>query len=191
MASSAAGAAAITTYSDRAAFESALASLTLDTLAGLARGSSSGITHRPGYSIVSAAQYGCTMEADCADNTAAGISYADGTPYLWSYRGDDTFTFSTAVNGFGFDFADPPAFYSGGFATIDGLPATATSGFFGLITSEAKDSFSVGQTGSYMVLDNVTFGLSGVPAEVPEPALPALLSAGLLSLALSRRAARR
>lgn len=188
LASFASEAATITTYNNRAAFESALAGETVDLLDGLARGWYAGVTVRPGYSFVSSDQYGCHLTIDCGDNSSEGVAFTDGTPYLWSYGGADVFTFASAVNGFGFDFADPACCKTGSFAIIDGLASSAGKGFFGLISSDAKTQFSVDQTGPYMVMDKLTFGLlAAAPGAVPEPSAPALVGLCLLGVAWSRR----
>jgi hypothetical protein len=89
--------AALITYTDRAAFEAALTSFSIDDFTSIPAGSFSSID-RGDYSIASPGMYGCVNNPNaCGPQPPAG----DGIG-LFHYSGADTFTFDTAINGFGF-----------------------------------------------------------------------------------------
>lgn len=187
-AGAAAGASAATvSYTDRAAFEAALSGVAIDKLDGVPHGTFGGNQARPGYTISTPQMYGCASAGDCGDNSSRGIDYTgNGTAYIWNYLGADTFTFNSAVNGFGFDFAAPSCCSGSSSPIINGFAASADWGFFGVISDVATTSFTVDQTSSFLVMDDITFGLAA-PTDVPEPALPALVGISLLGLAAARR----
>jgi hypothetical protein len=174
-------AATMTTYTDRAAFEAALASFTVDTMDGIEQYTFAGTKVRPGYSLSTNLMYGCINHAGCGNNALVGFDNA----YLWNYTGADTFTFDSAVNGFGFTYSNPNG-YSGAFPILEGFQAQSKAGFFGVISSDLMTTFSVDQDDSFMLMDNLTFGVAASTA-VPEPTMPALLGISLLALGLSRR----
>ncbi len=174
--------ATIVTYTDRTAFETALASFTVDSLNGIPQYFHSGETSRPGYTISTPQMYGCVDHGGCGDNSSIGFD----SSYLWNYVGQDTFTFSLAVNGFGFDYANPTCCNYGTQPILNGFTAPTSSGFFGVISSVALTSFTLDQTNAFMLLDNLTYG-SGTSSSVPEPSTFILLGLGLLGLGISRK----
>lgn len=174
--------ASVITYTDRTAFQAALASFTVDSLNGIQQYSKSGNIVRSGYTINTPLMYGCVNHIGCGNNAGIGFD----SSYLWNYQGLDTFTFASAVNGFGFDYANPTCCSSGTKPVLNGINATNTSGFFGIISSTALTSFTLDQIGSYMLIDNITFG-SGTPSSVPEPSSIFLLGLGLLGLGFARK----
>lgn len=174
-------------YTDRAAFEAALSGVSVDNLDGATHGFFGGNLVRPGYTITTAQMYGCANAGDCGDNSSRGINFTgNGTAYLWNYIGADTVTFNSAVNGFGFNFAAPTCCSGASSPIINGVAGSADWGFFGIISDVALTSFTLDQTSSFLVMDDLTFGLAG-PTDVPEPALPALVGISLLGLAVARR----
>ena len=175
--------AAITTYTSRAAFESALNSVTVDNLDGVTASFHYGDS-RPGYVISTPQMYGCINQSGCGDNASSGFDSA----YLWNYLGQDTFTFNLPTNGFGFDYANPKFYDLGSKIIIDGYTSPTASGFFGVISDVAVTSFTTDQTGAFIIFDNVTYGPTA-PAisSVPEPTSIALMGLGLLGFASSRR----
>ncbi len=177
-----AGATTMTVYTNRDAFVAALDSHTVDNLDGIGQYHEFGLQSRPDYTYSTPMMYGCINNAGC---------YASNQDdaFLWNYVGKDTFTSAFAVNGFGFDFNDP---YRSGSAKaiIDDVTSVGTSGFFGIVYSDARTTFTVNQIGSYMVMDKITFGTTALPpasADVPEPAAPALLGLAFAGMLLARR----
>ncbi len=174
--------AAVVTYTDRAAFVAALAGETTDTLSTLSQGYSTSLD-RGDYTL-SGDAYGC-VTGGCYDNSADGFDYPG---YLWTYRGGQTFSFDTAVIGFGFDYGQPGP-YSGTKLRLGGERAGAEQGFFGVIFDEVQTEIDMRITGGsrpYLLVDNITYA-SEIYAPVPLPASLPLLAAGLGLLGWSAR----
>lgn len=175
-------AAAVQVFTDRATFEAALSAVTVDNLDQVTPRYHYGTFQRPGYQYTTTGAYGCIDHAGCGDNSALGFDNA----YLWTYiESPITFTFTSAVNGFGFDFSSP-RYYDPVNAIIDGVESPTTSGFFGLVYSDARNSFTVSQNYAYMLIDNITAGQAD-SAEVPEPSILGLMAVGVMGAALARR----
>lgn len=167
-------------YTDRTAFQAALSTYQVDGLGGIEEAFHSGVFQRPGYTYGTPLLYGCINHSGCGDNAVLGFDDA----YLWNYAATDTFTFASAVNGFGINFAVPTGWRSG-HISIDGLMSSTTSGFYGVIYSDARTSFTLGQDSDYMLIDNITSGVAATA--VPEPAGVSLLGIGIAGLLLARR----
>lgn len=171
--------AAVVTYTDRSAFEADLASFTVDSFAGITPGLHS-FADRGAYTISSAGMYGCVNDTASCGPAPVGI---DESASLFHYLGLDTFTFASAINGFGFTYGQTTP---GGTARpiIDGLQASALGGFFGIISDVAKTSFTLDQSAQYMNTDNLTYGTL---AAVPVPAGGLLLLSAMAGIAGLRR----
>lgn len=172
--------AAITHYTDRAAFEADLARVSIDDLTGITQGALYTI-HRDDYAL-SGAFYGCDG-GGCGLNESIGFDYPG---YVWNYYGVDTFVFETAINGFGFDFAIPTALNGTALPTLAGATATAAVGFFGYIDTNLFTTVTLTHD-EMMLIDNVTYGALSTTPSVPLPAGLPLLSLALISLAAARR----
>jgi hypothetical protein len=171
------------TYTDRSAFEGALSSFSVDSLNGITP-SFHESDARPDFNILTTFYYyGCIDHSGCNDNSGIGFDNS----YIWMYVNSPvTFTFNTATNGFGFDFANPVCCAYGSTPSIDGINNPATSGFFGVIYDTAMTSFVLTSSPSFMLIDNITYG-SGNDNSVPEPASLLLLGLGLAGLGAMRR----
>ena len=185
--------AALLSYTDRTAFENALLSFSVDNLDGIVAGASSTFA-RPDFTINTidgADSYGCINQFGCNDNSSKGFDNA----YLLNFVGNETYTFGTAVNGFGFDY-DNPLNFSGSKAIIQGDISLTDAGFFGVISDVALSVFTVGNTlsvnniGVYLITDNITYGTTSVSA-VPLPPSAILFGTALLGLAGLRRRKRK
>lgn len=173
--------ASVLTFTDRAAFQAAVAGYTVDNLNSLVDGPRS-VTDRGAYSI-NMSSFGCSSGAgQCGDNSPQGFTYP---AYLWTYN-SGTFTFLAPINAFGIDFgfngsATPSV-------TLNGEQySRANGGFFGILDTAATfTTVSYASLGSGSLLDNVTYGATNQQA-VPEPASLALLMIGLSGIGAMRR----
>jgi len=165
--------AAVTTYTDRSAFEAALDSFSVDNLnSGLPPGSLFTLIDRGDYTIGGEGVwgYGC-VTFGCFDNAADGFTYP---AYLWNYNsnfgsgGAKTLEFDNAINGFGFDFGEPSS-YTPGTVTIGSSTSQTTSGFFGIIDTTAFTTINYDASANFMLTDNFTYG---TVAPVPIPRHP-------------------
>lgn len=178
--------AALVAYTDRALFESALASFTVDSFDGIAQNSNpSYVRNDFTFSTASGAgSFGCINHAGCGDNSVLGFDSA----YLWNYgtryASGNVFTFNAPVYGLGFDYTAPTG-YPEATPTIEGVTATLNTGFFGVISDVALSSFTLEQNVDFMLTDNITYGrqLSAVPV----PAAVWLFGSGIAGLAAFAR----
>ncbi|RVU46522.1 PEP-CTERM sorting domain-containing protein [Rubrivivax rivuli] len=171
--------AALVKYTDRALFQAAVSSLTVDSLSDITNGS---FNQNRGTYRFDMAAYGCVAgPAMCNDNTLDGMVYPG---YVWTY-GSGTFTFGNAINAFGLDFG-----YAFGSAsvTLAGITHTVTNGgFLGFIeTAGTFTQVSYAAQGSGSLFDNVSYGTAGAH-NVPEPGSLALAGLSLACLAAVKR----
>ena len=174
---------AITIYNDRIAFTAALENFTVDSLNGITAGTH-GYFRRNDYDYYggSGFQWGCIDHAGCGDNSAAGWDDA----YLWTYDNHPlTFTvLPPGINAFGFDYGDPVDTVT---PSINGISASYPGGispsFFGVIFDEPTMFYYVRHDRSYMLLDNITFGVSKIPT--PSPLV--LFAIGLAIVGFTRK----
>lgn len=171
--------AAVVTYTNRAAFENALGSFTVDDFTGVTPGAHS-FADRGDYTITSPNMYGCVNDAACGPPPAGVDSIS-----LFHYLGQDIFEFDTAINGFGLTYGQT---ISGATSRpiIEGLQASALEGFFGIITDVAQTTFTLDQSAQFMNTDNLTYGALA-PASVPVPASSLLLLSTVAALVGLRR----
>lgn len=174
--------ATVLTFTDRAAFEAAVAGHTVDDLNDLNDGRVDDLD-RGAYTFAAPA-YGCSSGPfQCGDNSAQGFEYP---AYLWTYAGG-TFTFGRAINAFGIDFGVYQQ--STAYVLLNGhAHSSANGGFFGILdTANTFTTVRYDAGGSGSLLDNVTYGMAGAPAEVPEPGSLALFGIALAGAGLLRR----
>lgn len=171
--------AAVVTYTNRAAFEGALGSFTVDDFTGITPGAQ-GFADRGDYTITSPNMYGCVNDAACGTPPAGVDSIS-----LFHYLGQDIFEFDTAINGFGFTYGQT---LPGGTSRpiIEGLQASALGGFFGIITDVAQTTFTLNQSAQFMNTDDLTYGALATTA-VPIPGTSLLLLSTVAALAGLRR----
>lgn len=177
------------TYTDRAEFENALNSFTVDHLNGIQSGYYTGAVNtlfRDDYvasgSNPNAQLYGCVYNVDC---DTLNTTFDDSYILTWNkfdYSYDFVFDGSTTnislnistINGFGFDYAS--AFDSSPvLPVLNGIAAPTTSGFFGIISDENMGVVTLNQTNNYLILDNITYG-----TVVPIPASLWLFLTGII-----------
>lgn len=181
--------ASLVTYTDRVAFETALGSVSVDNLDGVASKQ-----HyqdiRNDYVLTSPLIFGCINNASCLGITGPNPGFDDAYLLHYNYSVESTFTFTTAVFGLGFDYTGNPTVDVNSHAhpILQGLTSGAEDGFFGVISDVALNAWTLGQTDSHMMFDNVTYD-GGSVSSVPVPAaLPLLLAAlGGLGFAGRRR----
>lgn len=171
----------VLTFTDRAAFEAAVAGRTVDNLDDVTDGRRDYI-ERSAYRI-DIPVFGCNSgPSQCGDNSAQGFEYP---AYLWTYGGG-TFAFGNAINAFGIDFGA----YQQSVAQVSlngHAYSGAGGGFFGIIdTANSFTTVSYAAGGSGSLLDNVTYGMAGA-AEVPEPGSLALFGIALAGVGALRR----
>lgn len=173
--------AAILTFTDRAAFEAAVAGHTVDRLNDLTDGPANNID-RGAYTI-NIQSWGCSSgPSQCGNNSAQGFEYP---AYLWTYAGG-TFEFGRAINAFGIDFGTYQQ--SQAQVSLNGQAySSANGGFFGIVdTTNTFTTVNYAAGGSGSLLDNVTYGMAGA-AEVPEPGSIALFGIALAGAGFLRR----
>ena len=168
--------ASLITYTDRATFEAALSSFSVDDYTDITAGYLT-FLDRGEYSVTSGGMYGCVnAPGSCGPQPPAG----DGIG-LFHYSGNDTFTFDVAINGFGFDYGQTASTHATK-PIIDGVISSGLQGFFGFIFDVAKTTVVLNQNSNYLITDNLTFGVTAVP----EPSTLAIFALGMIGLA-SRR----
>ena len=173
----------VLTFTDRSAFEAAVAGHTVDNLNDVTDGGNSTLD-RGAYKL-NIQHFGCNSGPfQCGDNSAQGFAYP---AYIWTYGGG-TFEFARAINAFGIDFGA----YQQAVAhvSLNGHAYSSTNGgFFGIIdTANSFTTVNYGAGGSGSLLDNVTYGVAGAGAsEVPEPGSIALFAIALAGVGALRR----
>jgi hypothetical protein len=127
-------------------------------------------------------------------------THLNGTAHLMVFTdfGDAlTFSFDQAITAFGADFREindhytrTLAYVGGQTLDIPGVPGGSVRSFFGFVSDTPFTSVSFrGVANDVYGIDDVTFGAAlRVPA-VPEPGSVALLSLGLVGVAVARRRA--
>ena len=175
--------ATIITFTDRAAFESALTSFIIDDLDDVLDGQYPLGLDRGDYSFTMSS-YGCNSgPGQCGDNSSDGFVYP---AYIWTYD-SGFFNFNNLIYAFGLDYGHYPD--STATITLNGLTATTDSGgFFGFISSTAFSSVSYLSTSSGALFDNVTYSSTqSTPSQVSLPATLSLLATGLVGLLFRRK----
>lgn len=180
--------AAMTAYTDRDAFEAALASVTRDDFNDLTVNGGANVIDRGAY-VMDGSFYQCVVTG-CNSNESQGASLPGSytyPAYVWHYMVNHTVTFDVAQNGFGFDFSNYVREPANTVLTIEGMASPTNSGFFGVISDVAMTTFDYSFSGTaYMITDNFTYGSGITSAAVPVPAAAPLMLAGL-GLAAWRR----
>lgn len=173
--------ASVITYTDRAAFESAAGSYTVDNLNDVSDGTKPTGLDRGAYSFTMES-FGCSSgPSQCGDNVVDGFFYP---AYVWTYGGG-SFNFTSAIHAFGLDYGN----YSSSTAsvTLNGYSSSVSNGgFFGIIDSDAFTSATYAAQGSGSLFDNVTYSAQQA-SQIPEPGSLALVALGLAGLAARRR----
>ena len=178
-------------YTDRALFEAALDSFTIDPLNGIPSGFvDKDIISRSNYTIGVDLVYGCVNLAGCDGSGIDGDNsylwtYGSANPNLYGSADPNNFVFDSQINGFGFDFNNPNSSTPSN-AILAGVNSPNTSGFFGIIDNVPFTSISQFMTLpntpglNYMWIDNITYGSSINP--VPVPAAVWLFGSALIGL---------
>lgn len=180
--------AGLTFFNDVSTFTNSLSTFKTDSLDGVA-GMWASVIARPDFDIFAPSTVvGCNSQGGssnpCGNNLLIGFDDA----FLYLYDSNQTFTFNSAVNGFGFTYAVPvgstmlsPPFILG--VNEPGAPTMFTQHFFGVISDEKMTTFT-GVGGVHLIIDNITYGVTAVP----EPETYVLLLSGLwLMGAIARR----
>ena len=201
-----ASAASIATFTDRTAFEAALASVTTETFNGFTEDTG---FENPALDVgdftLDAGSNGGNNIVDAAPLLNGGNLSIDGTPYLSFLLSDDQpgsdevadITFNTGITAFGFDHSGIGNASNGKTRlgiilgpTVESFLSDLTgvaseAGFFGVITDiEFTSVFLATSTNDSFSLDNLTYGTA--PTPVPLPAGLPLLLLGIGGLATVR-----
>lgn len=151
-------------FHNRAAFESALTSFSVDNLDGITERLHS-FDDRGDYTINSQQMWGTINHYGTGDNSPLGFDNA----YMWTYiRSPDVFTFDTAITAFGFDYATPIGYNTLVSHTLNGHTNSQPQqpGFFGVIFNAPTTTVTMTQSFQYALYDNVTYSSFNA---VPEP----------------------
>jgi hypothetical protein len=193
--------AALITYSDRTAFDSANPSLSFEGFENVT--SIDQVLN--GTNIADGVRFALTSGSDAylaptgqSSNTSQAVGVNTPASAGWEI------SFSTAVNAVGFDvfqnfgggdqsgrtiIADVNVYGASGLlgSFTTSIPSGA-AGFAGVFSnSDLITSITVNNVDSYDVIDNVEFGLQQQAAEVPEPGLLGLFGIGIAGLLASRK----
>ncbi|WP_425098877.1 hypothetical protein [Tropicibacter sp. S64] len=182
---------ATTGYTSRPGFEAALGAYTIDTLGDLTSGPGTSLS-RTDYTLTGDF-YRCVTVSDCGDNSAGsgGIGF-EYPGYLWQYTAH-TFTFASAITGFGMDFGNNSPYEMTleiGDQIFSAIPSFSKS-FFGILSDTPFTSLTVnvqefGLAFTRVLADNYTY--SAIPAsQVPLPATGLLLLGAAAALSGLRR----
>jgi hypothetical protein len=159
-------------FTDRATFEAALATYSIDGQENNATGFQFQQV-RPDY-VHTGSNYGSINHSGTSNNSSRGM---DAGGYIWTYApGPHTFTFDAPITAFGFDYAQ----YIGSNAPlvfdIDGNanPTPGVMGFLGVIYDAPTTVAVLNTQNDYLLYDNVTYGLDS-GASVPVGGSTALM----------------
>lgn len=178
-----------TVFTDRVAFEAALASFTTESFENNPQG---GAVVTYGDLTIEETD-GSNFLTNTLINGFFTNAVTDGQGSAWYDDNDNSvavFSFAAPINAVGFDIAtassQTAAIVGPGFA--ENVAVGTSPVFFGIIASSMFTSFTVDVTGGPEVgFDRVSFGMGDAQAPVPVPAAAPLMLAGLGALGLRRR----
>lgn len=188
--------AAVTTFSDRSAFNAAAAVRVSDDFEHTPYGKSTDYAmgyRGDGFTVKGSGLYLLGVDPD---NYPSYYQWGSGDVMLYRRNGVATFTFDTPVNAIGLDLMTILSGAGEVEVAVDGVihrVSTAnrpTRTFFGLTSDTAFSSFTITSRGGLGLFDNLSFG--GLSSAVPEPSTWAMLITGFGGVgAMMRRSRRR
>lgn len=172
-------------YHDRATFEAALSSFSVENMDDIVASQQAiqsfndfDITFRSGLT-----SWGCTDDkAGCG----SGSNYWTDFGALWAYDAENVFTFDIGAFAFGFDYGATDGLLTA--PTLNGVARSIAGNegaFFGAISSEVlKEWVFVNTSSSFVLVDNVTYALPSI--DVPEPSTFPIIALAIFGLILGR-----
>lgn len=188
--------AAVTTFSERSAFNAASSIRVSDGFEHTATGKITDYSRGYRGDGFTAKGSGLYLNGVDPDNYPAYYNWGSGDVMLYRSGGTTTFTFDAPVHSVGLDLMTVVGFGRdveveiGGFKQVVSTANFGTRTFFGLTSDAGFSTFKITSRSALGLFDNLSFG--GLSSAVPEPSTWAMLITGFGGVgAMMRRSRRR